>query len=145
MLSLKGNQSSLQDDVSVYFTSTLSPDVAVVSIDGDHGRIETRTVRVTDEIDWLKERHTWTGLASILAVTATRESGHKVTKETRYFISSLPANDPTRLERAVRAHWSIENNLHGRFLISLLTKIGTELARVIVRPISLLSGISLST
>ena len=112
VLSLKGNQGSLQDDVSTYFTSALSPDAAVVSIDGDHGRIETRAVRVTDEIDWLKERHPWRGLKSILAVTATRESGHKVTEETRYFISSLPANDPTRLERAVRAHWSIENNLH---------------------------------
>jgi len=36
----------------------------------------------------------------------------KVTEETRYFISSLDANDPKRLERVVRAHWAIENNLH---------------------------------
>ena len=112
VLSLKGNQGSLQGDVSTYFTSALSPEVAVVTIDGDHGRIETRTVRVTDEIDWLKQHHTWTGLRSILAVTATRESDTKVSAETRYFISSLPANDPVRLERAVRAHWAIENNLH---------------------------------
>ena len=112
VLSLKGNQGSLQGDVSTYFTSALSPEVAVVTIDGDHGRIETRTVRVTDEIDWLKQHHTWTGLRSILAVTATRESDNKVSAETRYFISSLPANDPVRLERAVRAHWAIENNLH---------------------------------
>jgi predicted transposase YbfD/YdcC len=112
VLSLKGNQGSLQEDVSTYFTSTLSPEVAVVSIDGDHGRIETRALRVTDEIGWLKERHNWTGLESILAVTEIRESDHKATEETRYFISSLPANDPSRLEQAVRAHWSIENNLH---------------------------------
>ncbi|MGH8557258.1 MAG: hypothetical protein ACRESZ_07290 [Methylococcales bacterium] len=99
------------------------------------GRIETRALRVTDEIDWLKERHTWTGLQSIPAVTATRESDHKVSEETRYFISSPPANDPDRLQRAVRAHRAIENSLHGRFSTPLLTKIGIVLARVIVQPI----------
>jgi predicted transposase YbfD/YdcC len=30
----------------------------------------------------------------------------------RYFISSLSANNPAKLEHAVRAHWAIENNLH---------------------------------
>ena len=35
-----------------------------------------------------------------------------MTEETRYFISSLSADNPGKLERAVRAHWSIENNLH---------------------------------
>ena len=29
-----------------------------------------------------------------------------------HFISSLDADDPKRLERVVRAHWAIENNLH---------------------------------
>lgn len=32
--------------------------------------------------------------------------------ETRYFFSSLDANDPKRLERVVRAHWGIENSPH---------------------------------
>ena len=35
-----------------------------------------------------------------------------MTEETRYFISSLDANGPKRLERVVRTHWAIENNLH---------------------------------
>ncbi len=35
-----------------------------------------------------------------------------MTEEIRYFISSLDANDPERLERVMRAHWAIENNLH---------------------------------
>ena len=38
-------------------------------LDGDHGRIETRSVRVTNEIGWLKENHSWYGLQSIVAVT----------------------------------------------------------------------------
>jgi predicted transposase YbfD/YdcC len=112
VLSLKGNQGTLYDDVKTFFTSSLSPEVAVVSIDGGHGRIETRSLRVTADIAWLYDRHPWVGLQSILAVTSCREIDHKTTEETRYFISSLDASDPQRLERVVRAHWAIENNLH---------------------------------
>ena len=89
------------------------PAVASVSYAGEHGRIETRTVvRATANIPWLQEPHDWKGLQSVIAVTAAREISGKVTEETRYFISSLDASDPKRLERVVRAHWSIENNLH---------------------------------
>lgn len=109
VLSLKGNQG---EDVATYFTSQLSPEAAMVTVDGGHGRIETRAICVTDEIAWLKECHAWAGLQSIIAVTATRESINKITGETRYFISSLSANNSAKLEHAVRAHWAIENNLH---------------------------------
>lgn len=112
VFSLKGNQGNLHDDVKTFFTSSLSPAVASVSYDGEHGRIETRSIRATTDIAWLQERHNWNSLQSIIAVTAKREIGDKVTEETRYFISSLDASDPKRLERVVRAHWAIENNLH---------------------------------
>ena len=112
VFSLKGNQGSLHEDVVSYFTSSLSPEVCAATYDGGHGRIETRMMRVTDEISWLKEHHSWAGLQSIIAVTAKRESGDKHSEETRYFVSSLNAKDPNKLEHAVRAHWSIENNLH---------------------------------
>ncbi len=112
VFSLKGNQGNLHDDVKTFFTSSLAPAVASVSYEGEHGRIETRTIRATADSAWLQERHNWHGLQSIIAVTAKRESADKVTEETRYFISSLDAHDSQRLERVVRAHWSIENNLH---------------------------------
>lgn len=48
----------------------------------------------------------WQDLQSIIAVTAKRDIGDKVSEETRYFISSLNADDPQRLERVVRAHWA---------------------------------------
>lgn len=112
VLSLKGNQGALHDDVKTFFTSSLSPAVACVSYDGEHGRIETRSIRASADIAWLQDRHDWQGLQSIIAVTAKREVGDKMTEETRYFISSLDSQDPKRLERIVRAHWAIENNLH---------------------------------
>ena len=113
VLSLKGNQGTLHDDVKTWFTSTLAPAASVTSTEGDHGRIETRSIRASDDIEWLRERHpNWSGLSSIIAITATRELPDQTQTETRYFISSLDSSDPACLGQAVRAHWSVENNLH---------------------------------
>ncbi|MDD2802383.1 MAG: ISAs1 family transposase [Methylococcales bacterium] len=73
VFSLKGNQGNLHDDVKTFFTSSLSPAVASVSYDGGHGRIETRTLRTTADIAWLRERHDWESLQSIIAVTSPKE------------------------------------------------------------------------
>ena len=114
MLSLKGNQGTLHQDVKLFFESeNTHPAVGHESCDGGHGRIETRTVRASSGIAWLQERHPgWAALKSIVAVTAKRECKGKTTEETRYFISSMDASDPKRLGQVVRAHWGIENNLH---------------------------------
>lgn len=113
VLSLKGNQGELHDDVKTFFTSPLAPTIGNISYDGEHGRIETRTIRATADIQWLQERHSqWVGLNSIIAVTAKRELKNKTEEETRYFISSLDARDPKKLGHIVRAHWGVENNLH---------------------------------
>ena len=113
VLSLKGNQGELHDDVKTFFNSSLAPTIGNISYDGEHGRIETRTIRATADIQWLQERHSqWVGLNSIIAVTAKRELKNKTEEETRYFISSLDARDPKKLGHIVRAHWGVENNLH---------------------------------
>lgn len=144
VLSLKGNQGNLHDDVKTWFTSTLAPSVGAVDIDSGHGRIETRSVRVSNDIEWLQERHpNWSGLRSIIAVTATRELKDKTETETRYFISSLDDSNPARLGSAVRAHWSVENNLHWVLDVAFdedsnRTRIGNSAANLgIVRHIAL--------
>jgi len=118
MLSLKGNQGSLHKDVKLFFEAeSTRPPVLHEEYDGGHGRVETRTIRATADIDWLKAQHPdWAGLQSLVAVTAKREfkgkGDDKTTEETRYFISSLDATDPKRLGQVVRAHWGVENQLH---------------------------------
>ncbi len=112
LFSLKGNQGTLHDDVREWFESQKYDQTTYTELDYGHGRIETRQVSVSNEIDWLKQRHNWPYLNSIIAVTATRECGDKVSQETRYFISSLDTDDKKRLGHAVRAHWSVENELH---------------------------------
>lgn len=114
LLSLKGNQGTLHQDVKLFFESANTcPPVGHTRYDGGHGRIETRIVRATSNIQWLKKDHShWLKLTSIIAVTAIRECKDKTTEETRYFISSMDASNPERLGQIVRAHWGIENNLH---------------------------------
>lgn len=114
-LALKANQGSLHDDVAAWFAD---PGLAGISkshtsVEGGHGRIEERTVLAADAA-WLAERHPgWSKLTSIAAVSGrrTNKKSGAVSCETRLYISSLPP-DPEVLASAIRAHWSIENNLH---------------------------------
>jgi len=113
LISLKGNQGELHDDVKTYFSSDESKQVQLSSVNGGHGRIETRILRASDDIQWLRDRHPqWANLNSIVAVTAQRELKNKTERDTRYFISSLGVESPEQLARTVRAHWAVENNLH---------------------------------
>jgi len=124
--------------VKVYFEgSKQSP--AVTTLNGGHGRIETRSLRVCSDIQWLRDRHPkWSQLTSILAVTSQREMRDKTEQETRYFISSLDDSDPERLINAVRAHWSIENNLHWVYEDSNRAHTGYSAANLsVIRHISL--------
>lgn len=116
VLALKGNQSSLHDDVRRFFADPASiPDCLTTTMtDSGHGRIEERACRVTEAIDWLRDLHPqWQGLRSIAAVTATRtdKKTGETSTETRFYIASLPA-DPRLILHATRSHWSVENRLH---------------------------------
>lgn len=115
VLALKGNQGTLREDVARFFADPALVDGCFVheDISAGHGRIEERTTRVA-EARWLAELHPhWKGLSSIVSVTARRliKKTGQTAIETRFYISSLPP-DPEPIAHAVRAHWSIENNLH---------------------------------
>jgi predicted transposase YbfD/YdcC len=117
VLALKGNQGTLRDDVEEFFTEQKASNYADCkpsrheTLEKSHGRIETRTVTVVGAIDWLKQRHPWVGLASIVMVESRREIAAKSEHETRFYISSLSAC-AERIGTAIRGHWGIENGLH---------------------------------
>ncbi len=118
VLSLKGNQGTLHEEVEEYFAWAKSINFKDVesdyyrTLEKDHGRIEERRCFVTEDIDWFTEKAAWAGLRSFIMVEAKREVvGQAATVERRYFISSLPA-DAKQALRAVRGHWQVENSLH---------------------------------
>ena len=116
VLALKGNQGTLRDDVEEFFTEQKASNFkdTVVSrhetLEKSHGRIETRTYTAVDDIDWLKERHDWVGLKSIVMVESIRDIiGGKTQSETRFYISSLVA-DAEHQGDAIRDHWGVESH-----------------------------------
>jgi predicted transposase YbfD/YdcC len=117
VLALKGNQGILNEDVRLFLETeaTKPSSKAIESIheetDAGHGRIETRKCIVSSQIDWLQQKPQWAGLKTIAMIEQTREVGAKISTERRFFISSLPP-DAEKIAHAVRAHWSVENNLH---------------------------------
>jgi len=117
VLALKGNQGTLRADVKLFVAeqkangfknTTISRDETV---DGDHGRIETRTTTVIHDVGWLRQRHAWPGLNGVVIIDSSREIDGKVERETRLYITSL--NLPAKsLGAIVRSHWAVENSLH---------------------------------
>jgi predicted transposase YbfD/YdcC len=117
VLALKGNQSSLQEDVTVFVAEQKSrgfKDTTISqteTVDGDHGRIETRATTVIHDVAWLQQRHNWPGLNGLVIIDSRREINEKVETETRFYLTSLSATADV-LGPVVRSHWAIENSLH---------------------------------
>ena len=117
VLALKGDQGTLREDVELFvgeqkankFKDTkISQDQTV---DGNHGRIETRTTTVIHDVTWLRERHDWPGLKAVVIVDSTRETAGKIERETRFYVTSLVLL-ASLLGPIIRSHWAIENSLH---------------------------------
>jgi predicted transposase YbfD/YdcC len=117
VLGLKGNQGTLHDDVKFYFEDCLASDFKDIdydyheTIDGDHGRIETRRYWTTSDIEWLSDKARWKHLSTIVMVGRERYVNGKTSTETSYYVTSL-GSDAMCVSRAVRGHWGIENSLH---------------------------------
>lgn len=115
VLGLKGNQGTLHEDVKLYFDGCLASGFDGVgyheTVDGDHGRIETRRYWTTSDIDWLTDKTVWKNLSTIAMVERERYVDGVTSVETSYYITSLESN-AEQIARAVRGHWGIENSLH---------------------------------
>jgi predicted transposase YbfD/YdcC len=123
VLALKGNQGTLCEDVAIFAEEQKAAgfkDTKVSrheTVDGDHGRIETRTYTAIHDVAWLQERHDWPGLRGVVMVESKREipgsspETDKIERETRFYITSLVwlahAIGPV-----IRDHWAVENSLH---------------------------------
>ena len=117
VLALKGNQGTLREDVELFAAEQKAvsfKDAKVTrqqTVDGDHGRIETRTTTAIHDVGWLQQRHQWPGLQGVVMVESTREIANRIERETRFYITSL-AWLADQLGPVIRSHWAIENSLH---------------------------------
>jgi predicted transposase YbfD/YdcC len=116
VLALKGNQGTVHEEVTSYLDDAITRGAKELArhetVEKDHGRLEERRYWQSTTLDWFADRAKWEGLQSVGVVEARRQVGSgPVTVERRYYLSSLGL-DAARLARAVRGHWSVENQCH---------------------------------
>lgn len=117
LLALNGNQSSLADEVEIFFMQATTADfeggkhVYYLFQEKKRGRQEQREVWVSNDIDWLPMLKGWKGLRSIMMIKTERVVNGTAQQETRLYICSLNYDAPG-LKEAVRQHWAIENTYH---------------------------------
>ena len=118
LFSLKGNQEKIHEDVKDFFNHELDEKYCQrykiqslsCGLEKDHGRIEKRDYYLCTNLKWLAEKDEWKNLGAVGMVRSHRMTNGSESTEFRYFITSL--KDVKLAAKAMRSHWSIENNLH---------------------------------
>jgi predicted transposase YbfD/YdcC len=129
LLQIKENQPILLAKATTLFNEAILEKfkdfrhATLTTVDGDHGRIETRTIHVLWDVQHLGPlAKDWPGLKSVVLVEATRQmNGGKgeTSVERHYYISTLNRrHKPETFLKHIRGHWSIENNLHWQLDVS---------------------------
>jgi predicted transposase YbfD/YdcC len=118
LLAVKGNQPTLEADIEAAFEAADKGQVEIdVDLDKGHGRIETRTVSVLRQVDWLDGDRRFPGevrfvdARAIVRIEARTELKDRSRFDVRYYITSS-ARSAAALAQNIRGHWGIENTLH---------------------------------
>ena len=113
ILAVKDNQAALLESIQdeFLFSKQITKDV---SVDGDHGRIETRTCSVIINFQHVVKDGNWKNLNAVVKIESKREfknSDKPTENAVRHYISSCDLK-PKGFQKAIRSHWAIENKLH---------------------------------
>jgi len=123
MLALKDNHPKLHAAVAAAFADAQAAGPGewtpreqdhARSLGKEHGRLERRRCWVLSDpelLAYLDPTGAWPDLRTVVQVTADCRQGGAGTRDTRYFLSSLPPN-AAALAQAIRSHWGVENRLH---------------------------------
>ena len=109
---VKGNQPTLLADIEFYFWNRQEPDF-IDNAPPDHGRIETRKIWITTELNgYLNFPHV--GQAFVIERHCIDKKSGRYSCEISYGITSQSPQDadPQSVLTTNRGHWSIENSCH---------------------------------
>ncbi len=110
---VKGNQPTLMDDIAFHFKNNPGESEFTDIEPGTHGRIETRQIWSTTELnDYLTFPH----VKQVFKIKRTRFhlKTRKETTEVVYGITSRPKEEASSEDvlKIMRKHWSVENSCH---------------------------------
>jgi len=112
VLTVKKNQPTLYSDLATYFADPHAKFQEFSTIDRHRGRIETRSIRVSTEMNaYLTDWPLTQQVAELTRTVTIRKTG-KTTQEVVYLITALTSEEgsPACLLETVRGHWGIENS-----------------------------------
>ncbi len=109
---IKGNQPTLLEDLKLYFQDRQAPHYVEPSAP-DHGRIETRKIWATTELNnYLNFPHV--GQAFLIERHVIEKKTGRSSLDLAYGLTSLTPEQagPRQVLQANRGHWTIENSCH---------------------------------
>jgi len=144
VLAVKGNQGVLEEDINFTIKSN-KPVGTYKHIDTGHGRIETHTCHVYNNLENIENSAKWKGLKTIVQIESTHyiKSSGKQQTETRLYISSLEPKAKKNAE-TVRGYWGIENSLHWVLDVAFNEDEGTKTNAKAVKNFSIINRIALN-
>jgi predicted transposase YbfD/YdcC len=105
---LKGNQSGLLQAVAAHFQA----EQTIRHINKGHGRIEKRTVSLSQNLEGIPE---FPGLQTLIRVESERQVHRanliEVSTEIRYYVASFTDTVSAFADR-IRSYWAVENKVH---------------------------------
>jgi predicted transposase YbfD/YdcC len=116
ILGIKKNQEKLEAEVRNYFTQAHAINYdseefrCYTTVDKDHGRIETRHICVSNDLDWLPQKNEW-HLKTLIEVRTERIIGERVETGILYY-GATKEGLPEEFSRWIRSHWGIESLHH---------------------------------
>jgi predicted transposase YbfD/YdcC len=109
---VKANQPTLEQDIALHFQDRKQPDFVELT-PPDHGRIETRSIWTTTELNtYLNFPHV--GQAFVIERQTVDKKTGKRSHEIAYGVTSRSPQqaDPKQVLQVNRGHWTIENTCH---------------------------------
>lgn len=119
VLCLKANHPTFYTQVKTWFENQKAKGFKEIeysydlTVEKGHHRKENRQIWAVplSAIGELYKSSQWAGLKTLVMVIRVRTLWNKTTREVMFYLSSLTP-DAAYIGRAIRAHWSIENQLH---------------------------------
>ncbi len=114
LLALKKNNKHFFLEVESFFTNFEHTPLIIDAFQSEekgHGRTEKRKCQIISDLNFFPDVEDWKGIQSLICVESQRTLNGKTSIEKRYYVSSLKPNAKV-LARAIRKHWTVENELH---------------------------------